>query len=192
MDEFDDGPRTPAPEQLDAAGAAPAASHTQGGDFTQSERDEGFAEAHGAEQNGLLAALPLDEFARLLPRLTPVRLHLKDVLVEVDVPIRDVWFVRRASAPCSRPSRKGAPSRSAPSAAKGWVGGDAFEMTHEFLSLMLGVRRAGVTVAIGALQAAGVLWYTRGRVSVLDRRALEETSCGCYRVTRTACARLLG
>ena len=72
------------------------------------------------------------------------------------------------------------------------VGGDAFEMTHEFLSLMLGVRRAGVTVAMGTLLAAGVLWYTRGRVSVLDRRALEETSCGCYRVTRTACARLLG
>jgi CRP-like cAMP-binding protein len=72
------------------------------------------------------------------------------------------------------------------------VRGDAFEMTHEFLSLMLGVRRAGVAVAMGTLQAAGVLRYTRGRASVLDRRALEETSFGCYRVTRTAYARLLG
>jgi CRP-like cAMP-binding protein len=72
------------------------------------------------------------------------------------------------------------------------VHGDAFEMTHEFLSYMLGVRRAGVTVAMGTLQGAGIVRYTRGRVAVLDRPRLEEVSCGCYHVTRTALDRLLG
>jgi CRP-like cAMP-binding protein len=72
------------------------------------------------------------------------------------------------------------------------VHGDAFELTHEFLSYMLGVRRAGVTVAMGTLQGAGVVRYTRGRVAVLDRPRLEEASCGCYHVTRTALDRLLG
>ncbi len=65
-------------------------------------------------------------------------------------------------------------------------------MTHRFLSLMLGVRRAGVSVTMGTLQASGVLRYVRGRVEVLDRRGLEQASCGCYQVTRAALARLLG
>jgi CRP-like cAMP-binding protein len=67
-----------------------------------------------------------------------------------------------------------------------------FEMTHEFLSLMLGVRRAGVSVAMGMLQSAGVLQYARGRVAVLDRAKLEEAACGCYRITQVALDRLLG
>ena len=57
---------------------------------------------------------------------------------------------------------------------------------------MLGVRRAGVSVAMGTLQSAGVLRDVRGRVEVLDRRGLEAASCGCCRVTRTALERLLG
>jgi CRP-like cAMP-binding protein len=72
------------------------------------------------------------------------------------------------------------------------VRGDTFEMTHELLSVMLGVRRARVSVAMGTLQAAGVLRYVRGRVEVRDRSGLEEASCGCYQVTRTALARLPG
>ena len=92
MKEFDDTPRTPTPDHV--GGAAPAASDTRGGRSPRSEREEGVAEARGAEQNRLLAALPLDEYARQQPRLTPVRLHVRDVLVEADVPIRDVWFVR--------------------------------------------------------------------------------------------------
>jgi hypothetical protein len=93
MKAFDDTPRTPTPDHV--GGAAPAASDTRGGRSPRSEREDGVAEAHGAEQNRLLAALPLDEYARLLPRLTPVRPHVRDGLVEADVPIRDVWFVRR-------------------------------------------------------------------------------------------------
>jgi CRP-like cAMP-binding protein len=72
------------------------------------------------------------------------------------------------------------------------VHGDAFELTHEFLSLMLGVRRAGVTVAMGALQSADIVRYTRGRVHVVNRPRLEESSCGCYHITRGSMSRLLG
>jgi hypothetical protein len=71
------------------------------------------------------------------------------------------------------------------------VHGNAFEPTHEFLALMLGVRRAGVTVAMGTLQTVGLIRYTRGRVEVLDRPRLEEASCGCYHITRGARDRLL-
>jgi Mn-dependent DtxR family transcriptional regulator len=72
------------------------------------------------------------------------------------------------------------------------VGGDAFLLTHEFLAAMLGVRRASVTVAAGMLQQAGLIRYSRGRVTILDRERLEEASCECYRVVRTQHARLLG
>ena len=67
-----------------------------------------------------------------------------------------------------------------------------FAITHEFLAALLGVRRAGVTVAMGALQGAGVLQYHRGHVSVLERSKLERTSCSCYDVTRSELDRLLG
>ena len=66
-----------------------------------------------------------------------------------------------------------------------------FELTHEFLALMLGVRRAGVTVAMGTLQNAGIVRYVRGRITVVDRTKLEEASCGCYQLTQVALARLL-
>jgi hypothetical protein len=69
--------------------------------------------------------------------------------------------------------------------------GDSFELTHEFLALMLGVRRAGVTVAMGVLQAEGILRYMRGRVTILDRARLEAASCGCYEITRAARDQLL-
>jgi hypothetical protein len=51
------------------------------------------------------------------------------------------------------------------------VHGESFELTHEFLSYMLGVRRAGVTVAMGTLQGAQIIRYVRGRVTVLDAGA---------------------
>ena len=59
--------------------------------------------------------------------------------------------------------------------------GASFELTHKFLAVMLGVRRAGVTVAAGTLQSAGIIRYSRGKVTVLDRDALEKASCSCYR-----------
>ncbi|HEV7372649.1 Crp/Fnr family transcriptional regulator [Arenibaculum sp.] len=57
---------------------------------------------------------------------------------------------------------------------------DALPLTQDFLSMMLGVRRAGVTVAANVLQQAGAISYRRGRIAVLDRSGLEEVSCECY------------
>ena len=72
------------------------------------------------------------------------------------------------------------------------AGGDDFPMTHEFISMMLGVRRPGVTIAAGMLQKAGLIHYARGRMTVSDRSALEAASCECYHTARREFARLLG
>jgi len=71
------------------------------------------------------------------------------------------------------------------------VEGDDFPLTHEFLAFMLNVRRAGVTLAMRALQDAGLVHYSRGRVGVVDRAGLEGASCECYRVVSTHFARSL-
>ena len=60
------------------------------------------------------------------------------------------------------------------------VDGDELPLTHEFLAIMLGVRRAGVTVAIQALEAAGLIVAKRGRITILDRQGLIESSDGTY------------
>jgi CRP-like cAMP-binding protein len=67
-----------------------------------------------------------------------------------------------------------------------------FVLTQEFLAMMLGVRRATVTVAAGMLQQAGLITYTRGRVTILDRERLEEASCDCYRIVEESYARVMG
>jgi CRP-like cAMP-binding protein len=64
------------------------------------------------------------------------------------------------------------------------AGSDRFELTQHFLSRMLGARRASVTNAAGALQAAHAIAYTRGRIHILDRAILEAASCECYRLMR--------
>lgn len=58
---------------------------------------------------------------------------------------------------------------------------DEMPLTHEFLSIMLGVRRTRVTEAAGELQRAGLIRYGRGLVAVLDRPGLSATACECYR-----------
>ena len=63
--------------------------------------------------------------------------------------------------------------------------GDVILATHGLIARMLAVRRAGVTVAMGELEAAGVIRSARGRYRVLDRGALEAASCGCYAFLRS-------
>src|SRR5580700_936555 len=64
-------------------------------------------------------------------------------------------------------------------------------MTQELIANMLGVRREGVTEAAGKLQKLGVITYTRGNISVVDRVRLEELCCECYAVVKKETDRLL-
>jgi CRP-like cAMP-binding protein len=264
-DGTDDGTARATPDPADRAAPDQAAAGVP----------EGYATAHAAEQNRLLRALPLAEYALLLPQLTPVVLGLKQVLIEPDAPIRDVYFPRSGVGSMIADEQEGGAVEVGTIGPEGFIGlpvlmgadrmpyrvfvqvegdgwrlsadafrrlvdertpvrrlllrfaqtfsdqvsqsvacnrlhtvdercarwllmtldrvhGESFALTHEFLSLMLGVRRAGVTVAMGTLQGAQIIRYTRGRVTVLDRPRLEEASCGCYHITRTASDRLLG
>ena len=71
------------------------------------------------------------------------------------------------------------------------VGRNHFDLTQEFLAEMLGVRRPGVTVAMGALEKAGFISHGRGRIAVTDRPGLEGAACECYGVIKTRQAELL-
>jgi CRP-like cAMP-binding protein len=61
------------------------------------------------------------------------------------------------------------------------VGKSTFPLTQEFISHMLGTRRASVTVAAGILQKAGLITYSRGQVTIEDRAGLESAACECYK-----------
>lgn len=61
---------------------------------------------------------------------------------------------------------------------------DTFHVTQEFLAYMLGVRRVGITAAAGTLQRLGLIEYTRGEMTVLDRPGLERAACTCYAADR--------
>jgi CRP-like cAMP-binding protein len=67
---------------------------------------------------------------------------------------------------------------------------DEFLLTQEFLAMMLGVRRSGVTVAAGGLRRSGLIEYKRGSVTIIDRRGLEQRSCECYGKIRSLARRL--
>lgn len=64
------------------------------------------------------------------------------------------------------------------------VGRPGFDLTQAFLAQMLGVRRAGVTVAMGILQRQGLLAHGRGSVTIVDRPGLEKAACECYRAIK--------
>lgn len=71
------------------------------------------------------------------------------------------------------------------------LSGDQLVMTQELIANMLGVRREGVTAAALKLQKAGIIAYARGRITVLDRAALEQLTCECYAVVKKEYDRLL-
>jgi CRP-like cAMP-binding protein len=62
------------------------------------------------------------------------------------------------------------------------IGGETMPLTQEFLGQMLGTRRSSVSVAASILQKAGMITYTRGNVTILDKPKLAEAACDCYRI----------
>jgi len=71
------------------------------------------------------------------------------------------------------------------------VGTDEIHLTQQFVAQMLGVRRPSVTVAVGMLQKAGLITYSRGRLGILDRKGLEAGACECYEIVRRETESLL-
>jgi CRP-like cAMP-binding protein len=72
------------------------------------------------------------------------------------------------------------------------IDGDAFPITHEFLALMLGIRRAGVTTALQALETSRVIKAGRGRIEILDRDELRAGAGDCYGAPEAEYERLIG
>ena len=64
------------------------------------------------------------------------------------------------------------------------VGRNEILLTHEYLAMMLGSRRSGVTIALATLQRAGYIRYAHGCITIVDRSGLEETTCECYKVAQ--------
>ena len=71
------------------------------------------------------------------------------------------------------------------------IGSEEISITQEFLATMLGVRRPGVTTTAVKLQQEGLIAYTRGFVTILDRDGLEKTACECYCIVKDEYARLI-
>ena len=70
--------------------------------------------------------------------------------------------------------------------------GDELSLTQDFMAMMLGVYRPSITVTAGILQRAGLIRYSAGRVTILDRASLEAASCECYGTVQRRFATLLG
>ena len=69
---------------------------------------------------------------------------------------------------------------------------DRVPVTHEYLALMLGIRRAGVTTALHELEGEKLIRTSRGQITVTDRAGLEARSCGCYAIVSQEAKRVLG
>jgi CRP-like cAMP-binding protein len=72
------------------------------------------------------------------------------------------------------------------------VGADRFVLTQEFLGQMLGARRPTVSITARALQTLGLIRYSRGTITILDRAGLEKAACSCYDVMEADYARAFG
>ena len=171
-----------------------------------------------ARKNELLAALPDTDWQRWQPQLEAVALPLGKVLYESGDTLAHVYFPTTAIVSLLYVMENGASAEIAVVGYEGIVGvslfmggesttsravvqsaghgfrrlqGSELVMTQELIANMLGVRREGVTDGALKLQAAGLIKYSRGRITVLDRPGLEQRTCECYAVVKKEYDRLL-
>lgn len=138
-----------------------------------------------AQIPGSALRVPADTFQRLVAEIEPFRAILNRYTQALMTLIAQGSLCNRIHAINERCARWLLMTHDA-------VDGDEYPLTHEFLSQMLGVRRASVTVAAGMLQRAGLIEYQRGVVTVLDRDGLEAAACDCYGIISNEFDRLIG
>lgn len=130
-------------------------------------------------------SLTSERFADLLPQLPTLQRRLHRYAVAL-------FTMATQSSACSRKHSIDQRCARWLLTAHDGAGRAQFDITQQFLSQMLGVRRATVTVAAGVLQRDQLISYSRGRLVVRDRQGLERASCDCYHVVRDEIDRLLG
>lgn len=158
-------------------------------------------------QNHLLAALNAPEQERLFPQLELVPMPLGMVVHESGSHLGHVYFPTTSIVSLLYVMEDGASAEIAVVCNRHhsvdqqlcrWLllsldrlPSNELTMTQELIANMLGVRREGVTQAAGHLQAAGLIKYSRGRITVIDRLGLEQRVCECYAVVKKEFERLL-
>ena len=149
-------------------------------------------------RNQILDALPQAERERLFPHLRHVVLPLGMVIYESGARLRDIYFPTNSIVSLLYVLANGSSAEIAV-VGRRWLllsldrlDSNEMKMTQELIANMLGVRREGVTEAARRLQAGGVIRYSRGKITVLDRARLEQLSCECYEVVKKESDRLLG
>lgn len=229
---------------------------------------------HSPKHNHLLAALPANDYVRLLPHMELVNMKVGDVLQEAGVPIEWIYFPTTSVVCLGYITENGSSPAVGLTGSEGFVGiacvmgsdsastravvqndgvgyrirasllkkelqrngeflrvallyaqafvtqisqtavcnrlhsvdqqlcrwllmcmdrleSNQINLTHEWIATMLGVRREGVTQAAGKLQAKGYIQYSRGKIRILDREAIEDEVCECYAVVNDEYERLL-
>ena len=153
------------------------------GSSPQHNRAESFVlqPSRSAANNHLLAALPGQDRQHLLAGCERVELRFADVLCKPGERIRHVFFPTDSFISLITPIDGHA------SLEVGLVGDEGMLGT----SLMLGVRRAGVTRAANSLRKRKLIRYSRGRLTILHGDGLEAAACGCYAADKETYARIL-
>jgi hypothetical protein len=184
--------------------------------FAPGHGKRAFPPRHSPRQNHLLAALPRGDYERLLPELEFVVLPAgwtvhragyayrlgadrlgSEIARDGPLPRR---LLRYTQALITQTGQIAACNRhhSLEQQLCRWIlscldrsPSRGLEITQELIASFLGVRREGVTQAAGILQRAGLIRYSRGHITVLDRARLEARACECYAVVRREYERLL-
>ncbi|MBZ5645168.1 MAG: Crp/Fnr family transcriptional regulator [Acidobacteriia bacterium] len=126
-----------------------------------------------AQIAGTAFRVSADDLANLLPRCPHLLKRLHRYTQEFALQVTQVAACNRLHRVDQRLARWFLMSQDR-------MGGSSFMLTQEFLSHMLGTRRASVTIAAGILHKAGLITYRRGKVSIENRAGLEKAACECY------------